>query len=372
MHLLISLFITVCLFPVLRVTISLMDSLTHALTGVVIAKAINDKKVGNWGTIAGLTMGVFPDSDFVLGLFNRQFYIEYHRDFTHSLILIPFYALFFSWLFVKVSKRPHFWSFYRICLPVLVSHVVLDLLTSYGTMVLSPFFKTRFSLDLVFIVDLIFSGIIVFPLVASFIWKRRSQWICRGSLVGLALYIFFCGVQHHDAMKSAEAFARNLDENVVQVASLPQPLSPFRWANYVETRSRIYQGFIDLLKKKHTPEGSSFVEPIADGMGFRERLRRLNGLFRSREEVRYLFWQKNQDSPWVERALTTKGTRFYYWFARFPVVYSVNSNHGTHRVEFIDVRFLLPGIRTPFKYYVEFDDSGRIRSEGFAEDGRRP
>jgi len=83
-----------------------LDSITHTLTGAVIARAINDEKIGHWGTVAGLAMGAFPDSDFVLGLFNRQFYLEYHRDFTHSLILIPFYALFFSWVFVKVSRRP--------------------------------------------------------------------------------------------------------------------------------------------------------------------------------------------------------------------------------------------------------------------------
>ena len=172
-----------------------MDSITHALTGAVIAKAIDDKKIGNWGTIAGLAMGFFPDSDFVLGLLNRQFYLEYHRDFTHSLLLLPFYALLFSWLFVKISKRHTFWSFYKICLPVLVSHVILDLLTSYGTMIFSPFFEHRFSWDLVFIIDLIFSGIVFFPLMVSIYWKNKARWICRGSLIGLTLYILFCWVR---------------------------------------------------------------------------------------------------------------------------------------------------------------------------------
>jgi len=171
-----------------------MDSITHALTGAVIAKAIDDKKIGNWGTIAGLAMGFFPDSDFVLGLLNRQFYLEYHRDFTHSLLLLPFYALLFSWLFVKISKRHTFWSFYKICLPVLVSHIILDLLTSYGTMIFSPFFEHRFSWDLVFIIDLIFSGIVFFPLMVSIFWKNKARWICRGSLIGLTLYILFCWV----------------------------------------------------------------------------------------------------------------------------------------------------------------------------------
>jgi hypothetical protein len=74
----------------------------------------------------------------------------------------------------------------------------------------------------------------------------------------------------------------------------------------------------------------------------------------------------------VKKALQTDGVKFYYWFARFPVVRSVNSTNGTHRIEFMDVRFLVPSIRTPFVYYLEFDDSGRIRFEGFERDGKKP
>jgi len=335
-----------------------MDSFTHVLTGAVIAKAIDDEKLGNWGIMAGLATGFFPDTDFVLGLFNRQFYLEYHRDFTHSLLLIPFYALFFSWVFVKISRRHHFWSFYKICLPVLVSHVILDLLTSYGTMIFSPISEHRYSWDLVFIVDLIFSGIICFPLGGSFLWKRKSQWICRGSLAALSLYIVFCWVQHHRAIELAKVYAKDLKEDVIRVASLPQPLSPFRWANYVETNDKVYQGFVDLLAKEPP-------QPVPGNSYFS----RLKGIYWPPQEIRYKSWQRFDDSPWVERALATEGVKFYYWFARFPVVKSINSADGKHRVEFIDVRFLLPGrIRTPFVYYVEFDDSGKVRSEGFVED----
>jgi len=338
-----------------------VDSITHALTGAVIARAIDDEKIGNWGTIAGLAVGFFPDTDFVLGLFNRQFYLEYHRDFTHSLLLIPFYALFFSWLFVKISKRPSFWTFYKICFLVLVSHVILDLLTSYGTMIFSPFFEHRFSWDLIFIVDLIFSGIIFLPLLLSFFWERKSQWICRGSLVGLTLYILFCLTQHNQAIKLTNAFAQNLKEEIIQVASMPQPLSPFRWANYVETKDKVYQGFVDLLRKEAPG-------PLSDAPSF---LKKLKSLYWPPRQVQYNSWQKLNNSLWVDKALTTDGVKFYYWFARFPVVKSVNSNNGRHRVEFMDVRFLLPGIRMPFVYYLEFDDSGKIQSEGFADDRKR-
>jgi inner membrane protein len=345
-----------------------MDSITHTLTGGVIAKAIGDEKVGHWGTIAGLSMGFFPDSDFVLGLFNHQFYLQYHRDFTHSLLLIPFYALFFSWLFVKISKRPHLWNFYRICLSVMVSHVLLDLLTSYGTMIFSPFFEHRFVWDLIFIIDLIFSGIIFLPWLVSLFWKKKARWVCRGSLIGLILYILFCWSQHHQAIKLSKTFAQSLKEEILQVVSMPQPLSPFRWANYVETKDKIYQGFVDLLIKETVLPISRQSEPMSN---FSHLLKKMKSLYRPPGKVEYQAWQKFHPSPWVEKALVTDGVKFYYWFARFPVVKSVNSRDGRHRVEFMDVRFLVPGIRQPFMYYVEFDDSGQIQSEGFVGDRKR-
>jgi hypothetical protein len=94
-------------------------------------------------------------------------------------------------------------------------------------------------------------------------------------------------------------------------------------------------------------------------------MERLKNLYQPPGKVHYQSYQKLQNSPWVEKALTTEGVKFYYWFARFPVVKSLNSQNGKHRVEFMDVRFLIPGIRLLFVYYVEFDGSGKIQSEGF-------
>lgn len=339
-----------------------MDSITHVLTGAVIAKAIDDKRVGNWGIVTGLVTGYFPDVDFVLGLFNRQFYIQYHRDFTHSLILIPFYAIFFGWLFKKLSKSNYFWIFFTIALSSLLSHVVLDLLTSFGTMIYSPLSEKRYAWDLLFIIDLIFSGIIFFPLLVSIFSKQKSKWICRGSIIAAILYILFCFFQHQRAVESGERFSKNLKEDVLQIASLPQPVSPFRWAIYIETKENIYQGFID-FKRKDVPIDIK-IDTIAK-TSFFERIRLLNHLYYPEDKVKYQSWKKLKDSPWVEKALHTEGIKFYYWFARFPVVRTVNSDNGRHRVEFMDLRFFVSGLRTSFVYFIEFDESGKILSEGF-------
>ncbi len=339
-----------------------MDSITHALTGAVIAKAIDEKKVENWGIIAGLAMGYFPDIDFVLGLFNRKFYIQYHRDFTHSLILIPFYAFFFSWLFKKLSKRDDFWGFYKITLTSLLSHVILDLLTSYGTMIFSPFHEMRFSWDLLFIIDLIFSGIIFLPFIVSIFYKPKGKWICRGSIIGASIYVLFCFFQHEKAIESGDRFSKDLKEEVLQISSLPQPLSPFRWATYVETKENIYLGYID-LRRKDVPDDIK-IESI-EKTSFFERLRLLENLYYPKDNVKYQSWARIKDSPWVKKALLTEGIKFYYWFARFPVVKDINSRNGRHRVEFMDLRFFISGVRMPFVYFIEFDDSGKILQEGF-------
>ena len=97
----------------------------------------------------------------------------------------------------------------------------------------------------------------------------------------------------------------------------------------------------------------------------------MEGLYSPASNVRYSLYQKNDGSPWVERAKATEGARFYYWFARFPVAKLVNSSNGTHRVEFTDVRFFLPGIRIPFSYYIELDDAGSVLREGFVRNGKR-
>ena len=93
----------------------------------------------------------------------------------------------------------------------------------------------------------------------------------------------------------------------------------------------------------------------------------MEGLYHPALSVRYVSYQKNDGSPWAKRAMATEGSKFYKWFARFPVAKWVNSNHGIHRVEFTDVRFLVPGVQLPFVYHIEFDDAGRIQSEGFVE-----
>jgi inner membrane protein len=331
-----------------------MDTTTHALAGYMIAKTGLSRDTGKWGTIAGVSAAIFPDLDMVLRpFFSAEFTLKYHRHLTNSLLLIVPFSLLFAWLFVKISRVRRFWTFFLIWAVELLVHTFLDLVTSYGTMILSPFSNSRFTLDWVFIIDLVLVSTFLFPLIALHLWKKRSLILARISVVLAALYICLCAYSHSQALFLGKSYARQKGLKTESVASLPQPLSPFNWGNYILTEEKIYQGLVNLIAKeeKSTAEGNF--------------LSRFLARYRPIPALQYREWNRFDNSPWVQRALGLEGVKTFYWFARFPVARDRGVVNGNQRVEFYDLRFDSIGDRRPFLYVVDFDGGGNVVFQGF-------
>lgn len=332
-----------------------MDTITHCLAGAVIAKTGLNKPVGKWGTIAGVVSALLPDMDWPLYLFFDKIYLlQYHRWILNSVFSIPLFAFILAYIFVRITKITRFWVFFWICFFVLLSHLIFDLITSYGTMILSPFSNKRFAFDLVFIVDLLFSTILLAPLILSYFWKRHANLICGVSLVLLTLYIGLCGIYHSRAIDLTLTFARQSEIPYKQVASFPQPTSPFKWVSLVETEDVTYQGYLDFLKNPGEDQrigGNTFWGSFSSK-------------YRSPSEIRYRIFKKMQSSPWIQKALELDEVGIFYEFARFPIArYRKIGSH--HFAEFVDLRFSIPGIRNPFRYVVEFSEEGHMIRQGF-------
>ena len=323
-----------------------MDTTTHALSGYVLARAGLNENTGKWGSIAAVAAAIFPDIDLFLAAFGPELSVEHHRSLTNSIFLVVPFSLIFAWLFVKISKINRFWSFFTIWLTVLCAHTFLDLATSYGTMILSPFWDTRFALDWLFIVDPYLVGTLLVPLVLSFFLKGKKRALAGVSLALAALYIGLCSWNHSRALSLAGDFAREKELRVVRLASLPQPLSPFKWGNLVMTEDRIYRGTVNLLSGEDGPAKGN----PAGGVQY-ESIRRFD------------------NSPWVKRAIGLQGAKRFFWFARFPVVRDRGWVDGKHRVEMSDLRFGLRRGRKPFRYVVDFDESGKVVFQGFLRSG---
>jgi inner membrane protein len=165
----------------------------------------------------------------------------------------------------------------------------MDLITSFGTMILVPFSNNRFSLDWVFIIDIYLSLIFLFPIIAIFVWKERSNLIAKISLIVAVLYISLCAYNHNWALDLTKRYSSQKAIPVQRLASLPQPLSPFLWGNYILTEKKVYTGFVNLI-------------------GDSEKEKRPNGNFLSRffsryqpiRLIKYYTWNRFDDSPWVK------------------------------------------------------------------------
>src|SRR5712692_7137487 len=90
-----------------------MDTLTHALSGALLARATAPKDAPPASLPRRLAAGFFacaaPDLDFVVGLVGPVEYLAHHRGATHSLVLLPLWAFVFSWLLAKILREPRGW-----------------------------------------------------------------------------------------------------------------------------------------------------------------------------------------------------------------------------------------------------------------------
>ncbi|MBI5192878.1 MAG: metal-dependent hydrolase [Nitrospirae bacterium] len=316
-----------------------MDPVTHGLAGIVIARAGFSNSLKKLGPVTGLLTALSPDSDILLRYFGEEVFLRYHRGITHSLILLPVYSLILAFIFQRVfRKKEGYIFFYLLCFLSLLSHIILDLMTSFGTMAFSPWTDKRMSWDLIFIIDPWFTGAMLIPLLIAFYFKNYKRELAILS-IGLVIgYTGLCMFNHHKAVTAAEMLFKEKGRDVLThytIAAIPQPFSPFKWQVLIDTGDSLYQSFIN----ENNTSGGNILKNMV--------------------------WKKWPDSPYVEKALKQSGVRFYLWFARFPVVMERIAVNGNHLVEFVDLRFDMQMGRVPFTYIVEFNNEGVVLLEKF-------
>ena len=327
-----------------------MDAFTHSLAGVVIARAAFEPSLGKWGVITGVAVALLPDIDFLLKFVNKQLYIKYHRSFANSIFLIIPLSLFWGCLFNWFSGLHNFPAFAVLTFTVLCSHVFFDTLNPFGTMIFAPFSNYRFSWDLVYIVDLIFTSLLLFPLIASYIWPDYCRFICLAGLICVFLYIGFRFINHTRARQHNQRYIETNQLKAANFASLPTHFSPFRWHNLIETKDYIYKSGVNTSKNRHSRHGD-------------------NGDNNRNED--YKIWPKIsyqvplENSTWIQKALELPEVKTYLWFARFPVMKYHGFVQNTHRIAFYDHRFDGYKGKLPFVYVVDFYPDGQLSSQYF-------
>jgi len=287
-----------------------MDPLTHAVSGASLALA---RRATLREVVLLALVAMAPDLDIVLRFISDIAYLEHHRGITHSLLLVPLWA----WLLWRlVRPRADRLSVLWIGLALLL-HIALDCITSFGTMLFAPIFRTRVALDWVFIVDplLTFPALLLCLLGAFFARVRKAFGMAAG--LWLACYIAAAGWLHAKALAIAQS-----QGNGAQAIALPLPFSPFRWRLVIDEGTHWRIAALDLAP--------SFAGSAA---WFPQRfVRRYTPA--DLAPANALRWRQLPKPDW-RRWPDTPIVRFYRWFARLPVVIAADAG----RVVVGDLRF---------------------------------
>ncbi|HEX7253883.1 MAG TPA: metal-dependent hydrolase [Thermoanaerobaculia bacterium] len=352
-----------------------MDTITHGIAGSVLSRAASNRARQSSALIVGSIAAMFPDADFFF-LSDRLDYLANHRGWSHSFVYMPLFALGFALLGRLVFRKTPLAVLWLIAAVGITSHILFDWITSFGTMFFVPFSRHRYSLDWIFIIDPYFTGIVFAGLVGALLWRSRALRVSRVCAAVLGLYVAFCAVMHHRALR----IWRGLDQPPAgaTVAVLPQFLSPFRWLGLRSENGEVHAAFFD-------------IGPFARGIEnpqppkrFSELLRSLSDFYPPPARAPIRIFRQAPDSALLDTVRALPDVQIYLAFARFPLVTVLPDKDGGAAITWEDLRFLpwfagpwktdrQEGLRRePFVYQVRVDSAGRPTERAFVtRSGRR-
>lgn len=187
-----------------------MDILTHGLLGGALAQSCGRKEDARPATLTGFLAALLADADALIRSdADPLLTLEYHRQFTHSLIFIPVGALLVALLLWPLIRR--YWrsvGFGRVYLYAFLGCAtsgLLDACTSYGTHLLWPFTDERIAWSVVSIFDPLFSLILIVALTAGLRWHKVAA--VRVGLLLAAGYLSMGWWQHQRADEAIRTMA---------------------------------------------------------------------------------------------------------------------------------------------------------------------
>jgi membrane-bound metal-dependent hydrolase YbcI (DUF457 family) len=393
-----------------------MDTITHGIAGALIGKAvfrgedlftskpINRARIITWSLMLG---AIFPDSDILRDWFsnNQMLILTWHRSFTHSLVCMPIFALILAattrW-FARWRKwdAPSFAALTGLYAVGILSHIFLDLVTSFGTMIWSPLQWSRPAWDLIFIIDFTFSALLLCPQILAWVYRqaeglknrailtwavlalaslgvaalaknvgapisaqtaiaiialltalfllpalrfkgvsvRYATWN-RAGLAAAILYLAAACYAHRAALERVEKFAALFQLQVESFGALPLPPSLWHWDGLVNTSHGVYEVRLDLGEPA----------PLAS--------------------VEHRYYPDAIPNQYIDAAKRLPEVQTVLWFSRFPVT-RFHKEGSVAIVEIFDARFSsLRRDRTPsFTYRVKMDQAGQVISKGWARE----
>lgn len=219
---------------------------------------------------AGLIGALAPDVDVAARLWDPMAAITVHRIGTHSFLGGTIVAIVVAAL-VWVVSRENFLRLFGVAYLGLLSHIALDVLTPFGTAVLWPLSDRRFALAQHYLIDPIFSALVLGFLVGTFRFKAKRTSLAKIGLAGIVFYLIAAGAQQRIAFSRWQGVMESQGIRPIRLAVLPLFPGPFRWLGVSETEEAFYQQDFWLYGSDARPP-RKFSKTKVD-LGYVERLR---------------------------------------------------------------------------------------------------
>lgn len=408
-----------------------MDTVTHGIVGALIGKSFfaedprpllapapiswrePPRTPGRVAIISATLGAIFPDIDVFAGplAHHSLALMAWHRNITHSIVMLPLWVLLLAlltrWLAgVLHWPAPSLGDLSAIYAVGLGSHIFLDVLTSFGTMVWSPLSYTRVAWDWIFIIDLIVTSLALLPQLAAWAFSRPDRalrraiplWVlCSAAIFVAAPLIrkvgrpmdvpFSTGIAWGAATVFAIVFILPLRHRTKTSASRSKwcraglallagyiafagtmHRSALQQVNQFADEARVNVLNIAALPLPPSAARWSGLVSTPEGV-YRLQFNELGG-----EPLKIQFFANAPDDRYIQAARAVRDAQTFLWFARFPLFQSFERD-GRQVVRISDLRFYngpAPSMTgaspqapsTNFAYEVVFTPSGSIVSQG--------
>ncbi len=230
-----------------------MDSLTHIVFGAALGEVVLGKKAGKKAMLWGAIANTIPDLDVFLVFGDPIREITIHRGLSHSIFFALLAAPILGWLINKLYKdKIGFKSWWLFFLCLIITHPLLDSLTTYGTQLFLPFSDYRVGFNNIFIIDFVFTIPMIVAVIACLILKsdnpRRIKWSRNGLLISATYVVLsFCTKTY-----AGHVFTQSMEEKGIKTEHCMTGVTPFNillWYNVAEVDSGYFVGYYSLLDK---------------------------------------------------------------------------------------------------------------------------
>lgn len=240
-----------------------MDPISQGIIGSTAAQVISKKKHSLFlVALIGLLSGLAPDLDiFIRSSDDPLLFLEFHRQFTHSLVFIPFGGLIcasFIFLIVKKISSLTFKETYIYCTMGYATHGLLDACTSYGTLLFWPFSYERISWNNISIIDPIFTiPLIIFVGLSAYMGKKT---FARVAIIWAISYLIYGVIMNQKALEIGKEIARERGHKISRIVAKPTFANSFLWKIIYESEGIFYTDGVRILPSKKIYFGESIAK----------------------------------------------------------------------------------------------------------------